>query len=106
ASETAINTRTSMSTPTVPVRRKTDAGRRPLMHLLKLIAMEPPFRTLIWFLVFLLPVRVRWKALWGAASRAQYLVGILAAADQARRQGVSAISVIEFGVERGDGLRA
>jgi hypothetical protein len=67
--------------------------------------MEPPFRTVIWFLVFLLPVPVRWKADWGATQMGQYLTGVLAAADHARRQGVDAISVIEFGVATGVGLR-
>jgi hypothetical protein len=67
--------------------------------------MEPPLRSLIWILLFLLPVTVRWKAHWGAAPMAQYLVGVLAAADHARRQGVEAISVIEFGVATGAGLR-
>jgi hypothetical protein len=52
-----------------------------------------------------LPAPIRWKALWGATQMAQYLVGVLAAADQARREGVEAISVIEFGVASGEGLK-
>jgi hypothetical protein len=91
--------------PTIFFRRSRERGRQFLEHLVKAIAMEPPLRTVIWFLVFLLPVPVRWKAQWGAAQMAQYLVGVLAAADHARRQGIDAISVIEFGVATGVGLR-
>jgi hypothetical protein len=69
------------------------------------MAMEPPLRDVIWFLLFLLPAPIRWKALWGATQMAQYLVGVLAAADEAHREGVDAISVIEFGVASGEGLR-
>lgn len=87
------------------IRREKRPGRQFLRHLFKAIAMEPPLRDVIWMLLFLLPVPVRWKALWGATQMGQYLVGVLAAADQARREGVSSIAVIEFGVASGQGLK-
>jgi hypothetical protein len=93
-------------TASVFVRRERAPGRQFLRHLGKLIVTEPPLRDVIWMLVFLLPVPIRWKAHWGATRMAQYLVGVLAAADEARREGVDAISVIEFGVAAGEGLRS
>lgn len=91
--------------PTLLVRRENRPGRRFLRHLFKAIAMEPPLRDVIWALLMVLPAPIRWKALWGATQMGQYLVGVLAAADQASREGVEAISVIEFGVASGEGLR-
>jgi hypothetical protein len=61
---------------------------------------------LVKFLVRTFPWSVRVKADWDAVSRPPYLVGVLKAADQAALQGVSEISVIEFGVGAGDGLLA
>ncbi|HEY4338385.1 MAG TPA: hypothetical protein VGM97_00385 [Steroidobacteraceae bacterium] len=49
-----------------------------------------------------LPLRVRY----GAWSRPHYAYGVFAAADLAKRLGLSAISVIEFGVAGGNGLVA
>jgi hypothetical protein len=65
---------------------------------------EPPLRTFVWAFFRVAPVSIRVKAAWCAANRPQYLVGVLEAADQARRQGISAVSVIEFGVASGQGL--
>jgi len=47
---------------------------------------------------------VKTRALWDISRRPAYLLGVLAAAEQAIKQNVSAISVIEFGVAGGDGL--
>ena len=66
--------------------------------------MEPPLRLLVKALLMLLPVSVRTRALWDVSKRPAYLLGVLAAAEQAKQQGVPAISVIEFGVAGGDGL--
>jgi hypothetical protein len=51
-----------------------------------------------------LNVSVATRARWGISPRPAYLVGVLAAAEQALRQQVSEISVIEFGVAGGRGL--
>ena len=85
-----------------PARR----GRFPIELALGAILREPPLRALIWPLVYLAPVPARLKAIWGAAPYPAYLVGTLAAAEQASRQGVAAISVVEFGVASGRGLLA
>jgi hypothetical protein len=95
----------SVAEPSLLTRREKRPGRQFLRHLFKAIAMEPPLRDVIWALLMVLPAPIRWKALWGATQMAQYLVGVLAAADQARREGVEAISVIEFGVASGEGLK-
>ena len=95
----------SVAEPSLLTRRDKRPGRQFLRHLFKAIAMEPPLRDVIWALLMVLPAPIRWKALWGATQMAQYLVGVLAAADQASREGVEAISVIEFGVASGAGLR-
>jgi hypothetical protein len=68
------------------------------------IAKEPPFRQLVKLLMKMLPVGVPLKALWDAADRPQYLFGVFHAAEQARREGHDAVSVIEFGVAEGYGL--
>jgi len=70
------------------------------------VAMEPPFRLLARAFVRSAPISVRVKAAWDAVSRPQYLVGLLAAADEARSEGVKSISAIEFGVAGGSGLLA
>ena len=70
------------------------------------IAREPPFRLLSKTLVALAARSIRAKADWDATSRPEYLVGVLAAADQALKEGVSEFSVIEFGVASGNGLLA
>jgi len=77
-----------------------------LKALLHTVLAEPPLRLLTKAAVKALPVSVHTKALWDAVNRPQYLVGVLYAADQAKREGRDAISVIEFGVAEGDGLLA
>jgi hypothetical protein len=47
---------------------------------------------------------MRTKAWWDAVERPHYLMGVLRAVDQAKRQGISEICVAEFGVAQGDGL--
>ena len=83
-----------------PARR----GRFPIEFIVGAIAREPPLRALIWPLVYLAPTSARLRAMWGAAPYPAYLVGTLAAADQALTQNIDAISVIEFGVATGRGL--
>ena len=67
---------------------------------------EPPIRLLSRYVVKTFARSVRSKASWDAVDRPQYLVGILVAADQARREQVRSICAIEFGVARGGGLLA
>src|SRR5262245_58975176 len=70
------------------------------------LAAEPPFRLFVRVACHLLPVSIRTRAWWDAAPRPHYLVGTLFAAEQAKREKVPAISVVEFGVAGGDGLLA
>ncbi|MGH8589736.1 MAG: hypothetical protein ACREXX_10525 [Gammaproteobacteria bacterium] len=70
------------------------------------ILKEPPFRRLVKPIVRALPVGIPLKALWNAMDRPQYLFGVLYAAEQAKREGHPAVSVIEFGVAEGYGLLA
>ena len=71
---------------------------------LKKLAMEPPFRLFFRGLLRLLPVSAESRALWDLSERPQYLLGVISAARRALRDGVEAISVIEFGVAGGSGL--
>lgn len=73
---------------------------------IKRFAEEPPFRLLARSVVKRLSTRIRTRAHWDAVERPQYLLGVLGAADQALRQGVQRIAVIEFGVAGGNGLLA
>lgn len=68
------------------------------------LAIEPPFRILVRQALQLFKLSTQTRALWEISRRPQYLIGTLAAAEQARRQGVKEISVIEFGVAGGNGL--
>lgn len=70
------------------------------------IMKEPPFRLLAKGAVKFFPFSARTRSFWDAADRPQYLAGTLYAADQAREEGVSEISVVEFGVAGGTGLLA
>ncbi len=81
---------------------KSSAG----VEILKRCAKEPPFRLFLRALLSLLPTSVRTKALWELGHRPNYLVGVLAAADQACRENIAEIAVIEFGVAGGNGLLA
>ena len=79
--------------------------KKPLLLLARL-AEEPPFRLFVRAMVKRFAKTVRTKSRWDAVSRPHYLMGVLTAADQAAREGVHAISVIEFGVAGGNGLVA
>jgi hypothetical protein len=70
------------------------------------LMMEPPFRLLVREVMKFAARDVRTRAKWEVSKRPAYLVGVLQAAEQAKRQGVPVISVIEFGVAGGDGLVA
>lgn len=76
------------------------------MQLLSRLSTEPPFRLLTKAWIRLFASSVRKQALWDVVDRPHYLTGILMAADEAKREGVSEISVIEFGVAGGNGLVA
>lgn len=69
---------------------------------------EPPIRLLFKALYGVLPVSIETRALWDISSRPypHYLNGVLLAAQQAVRQNVDEISVVEFGVAGGNGLVA
>ena len=71
---------------------------------LKKLGMEPPFRLFVRGLLRLLPVSVSTRALWDLSERPHYLLGVISAARRALRDGVPAVSVIEFGVAGGNGL--
>ena len=68
------------------------------------LAKEPPFRLLARSLLKRFNVSVRTRAEWDLSKRPAYLIALLAAADQARSEGVDEISAIEFGVAGGEGL--
>jgi hypothetical protein len=70
------------------------------------LSQEPPFRLVSKAIVKRLPVSSRTKSCWDVVSRPHYLTGVLAAADEAKRDGVKSISVFEFGVAGGNGLLA
>lgn len=74
--------------------------------ILRQIGKEPPFRLFVKLLVTMFVTSVRTKAKWDVSPRPPYLVGVLRAADEAARLGISEISVIEFGVAGGEGLLA
>jgi len=67
---------------------------------------RPPFRLFVKLLVTMFVTSVRTKANWDVSPRPPYLVGVLRAADEAARLGISEISVIELGVAGGEGLLA
>jgi hypothetical protein len=77
-----------------------------LILFLTTLAKEPPFRIFMRPLVKAFPTSIRTKANWNAVARPHYLVGVLYAAEQAIREGLPEICVIEFGVARGSGLLA
>lgn len=70
------------------------------------LAMEPPFRIVARALLKRLPVSIETRDRWELSDRPAYLMGVHAAARQAEKQGVQAISVLEFGVAGGEGLVA
>jgi len=77
-----------------------------MMEIISRLAIEPQFRILARALLKHMPVSVKTRALWELSARPAYLLGVVTAAEQARRQNVSAVSVIEFGVAGGEGLLA
>lgn len=74
------------------------------MSLLTTLLAEPPLRRIVQLAARYLPVSVHTKDRWHAAERPHYLAGVLYAAEQAKREGRDAISVLEFGVAEGYGL--
>ena len=76
------------------------------ISLLRRLAEEPPFRLFVKHALALLSCSIQTRARWDLSARPQYLAGTLFAAEQARTQGLSEISVIEFGVASGKGLIA
>ena len=78
--------------------------QRKLQTFLGRLAAEPPFRLFSRSLVQHFGRSMRTKALWDAVERPHYLMGMLRAVDQAKRQRVPEICVAEFGVAQGDGL--
>jgi hypothetical protein len=81
-------------------------GRESMMEIVSRLAIEPPFRILARAVLKHLPVSVKTRALWELSARPAYLLGVVTAAEQARQQNISEISVLEFGVARGEGLLA
>lgn len=77
--------------------------RTRLLSEVKRLAKEPPFRALIRLALLSIPTSVRTKAKWELGPRPD-LLGVLNAADQAVREGVNTIAVVEFGVAGGNGL--
>jgi len=65
---------------------------------------EPPFRLFSRTLVKHFARSLYAKARWDAVERPHYLMGVLRAVDQAKRQGITEICVAEFGVAQGAGL--
>ena len=70
------------------------------------LGIEPPFRIFIRLLLKRFNVSVKTRAKWDLSKKPAYLLGVLTAAEQALKQGVPEISVVEFGVAGGDGLVA
>ena len=62
------------------------------MEIISRLAIEPPFRVLARALLKYLPVSVKTRALWELSARPAYLLGVVTAAEQARRQNISEIS--------------
>lgn len=77
----------------------------PGSRLVKLLS-EPPLRLFARKLLSLLPVSASMRGLWDISRRPDYLCGVILAAQQAHNENIAAISVIEFGVARGNGLVA
>jgi hypothetical protein len=76
------------------------------MKFLLRLPEEQPFRLIVRTIVKRLPLGVRTWERWDSVSRPQYLCGVLAAADLAKKSGIDSIYAIEFGVARGNGLLA
>jgi len=70
------------------------------------LAMEPPFRLFIRAWLKRANVSAQIRALWELSQRPAYLLGVLTGVEQALKEDVREISVIEFGVAGGNGLVA
>lgn len=77
-----------------------------LKGMLTRLAMEPPFRMLVWGLFHVFKPSARTRAVWSIGPRHVYLLGVVTAAELAIKQQMPSISVIEFGVAGGTGLLA
>jgi len=77
-----------------------------LKKFLKRLAKEPPFRVVARAMMKYIKVSVETRSIWEVSERPPYLIGLVEAAKQAKQQGQTAISAIEFGVAGGSGLVA
>ena len=75
-----------------------------MLEFLSRLAAEPPFRVIVRAALRCLPVSIEARARWELSARPAYLLGLLAAAQQAKRERCAAFSAIEFGVAGGNGL--
>ena len=73
-------------------------------QLISRLAKEPLFRVFVQKILKIASRSVRTRALWDVSPRPHYLVGVLQAADEAKRWGIDEIAVAEFGVAGGNGL--
>lgn len=80
-------------------------GRGSETVVLNRLLVEPPFRLLGKLAARYLPCRFESKVFWEALVRPQYAAGVFFAAAEAQRLQFSEISVLEFGVANGAGLR-
>lgn len=58
----------------------------------------------MWALLHVISPSVKTRARWAVSKRPAYLLGVVTAAEEAIKQGLHQISVIEFGVAGGEGL--
>ena len=77
-----------------------------ILHQQSLLASEPPFRFFVRGAMKWLPISLQTRALWEKSHRPHYLNAVLFTAEQANREGIDQISVIEFGVATGVSLLA
>jgi len=82
----------------------TTPGGSDMPHFISRLAAEPPFRVLSRAILRSVTSSTATRARWDISSRPAYLLGLTAAASQAKRQGVQEIASIEFGVAGGAGL--
>ena len=76
------------------------------MESLERLAREQPFRILARAILKRMKTSVETRATWELSKRPAYMLGLVEAAKQAKRQGVGKISAVEFGVAGGNGLVA
>lgn len=77
-----------------------------MFGVLNRVLKEPPFRLFTRAIIKRFAKSVRARAFWDVSARPNYLAGVLAAANEAKEEGVTEISVYEFGVAGGNGLLA